>query len=61
MPHVPVSAIPHESTRRFTAVHQVLDAEEYDVLMRIKELKSSYKENYNELQVVKSEVDYTQV
>ncbi|PNW77229.1 hypothetical protein CHLRE_10g427750v5 [Chlamydomonas reinhardtii] len=39
---------------------QVLDAEEYDVLMRIKELKSSYKENYNELQVVKSEVDYTQ-
>ncbi|GIL43450.1 hypothetical protein Vafri_920 [Volvox africanus] len=39
---------------------QVLDAEEFDILMRIKELKVSYKENYNELQVVKSEVDYTQ-
>ncbi len=39
----------------------MLDAEEYDILMRIKELKVSYKENYNELQVVKSEVDYTQV
>ncbi|GLC35984.1 hypothetical protein PLESTB_000526100 [Pleodorina starrii] len=39
---------------------QVLDAEEYDILMRIRELKVSYKENFNELQVVKSEVDYTQ-
>ncbi|EFJ44765.1 Kif9 kinesin [Volvox carteri f. nagariensis] len=39
---------------------QVLDAEEYDILMRIKELKVSYKENFNELQIIKSEVDYTQ-
>lgn len=29
--------------------------------MRIKELKGAYREHYNELQVVKSEVDYTQV
>lgn len=39
---------------------QVLDAEEYDALMRIKELKGQYREHYNDLQVVKSEVDYTQ-
>ncbi|PNH09409.1 hypothetical protein TSOC_003995 [Tetrabaena socialis] len=28
--------------------------------MRIRELKGSYREHYNELQLVKSEVDYTQ-
>lgn len=39
----------------------VLDAEEYDVLMQIKDLKAQYREQYNELQVAKSEVDYTQV
>ncbi|KAG2499144.1 hypothetical protein HYH03_002727 [Edaphochlamys debaryana] len=39
---------------------QVLDAEEYDILMRIRELKGAYKEHYNELQMTKSEVDYMQ-
>ena len=31
---------------------QVLDAEEYDALMRIKELKQQYREQFTELQMV---------
>ncbi|GAX77459.1 hypothetical protein CEUSTIGMA_g4903.t1 [Chlamydomonas eustigma] len=39
---------------------QVLDAEEYSALMRIKELKQQYRDQYSELQMVKSEIEYTQ-
>ena len=42
------------------ACPQVLDAEEYDTLMRTKELKSGYREQHGELQMLRSEVDYMQ-
>jgi kinesin family protein 6/9 len=38
---------------------QVLDAEEYDALMKLKDLKARYRDRYNDLQLVKSEGDYT--
>jgi kinesin family protein 6/9 len=38
---------------------QVLDAEEYEALMKLKDLKARYRDRYNDLQLVKSEGDYT--
>lgn len=37
----------------------MLDAEEYDLVMRIKDLKAQYRDQHNELQLCKSEVHYT--
>ncbi|KAF5834060.1 kinesin motor domain-containing protein [Dunaliella salina] len=39
---------------------QVLGTDEFNVLMRIKELKTQYKDQFGELQMVRSESDYTQ-
>eukprot|EP00798_Chlamydomonas_sp_ICE-L_P031791 gene31791-6988_t len=38
----------------------VMGAEEYEAVVRIKELKQEYREQFSELQMVRSEVDYTQ-
>lgn len=42
--------------RLLFAAPQVLDAEEYDLLMRIRDAKARYRDLFNELQLVKSEV-----
>jgi hypothetical protein len=36
---------------------KVLDAEEYSALMRIKELKQQYRDQYSELQMVRESVN----
>lgn len=39
---------------------QLLGTEEYEAVTRLKELKSKYRDQYSELQMLRSEVEYTQ-